>query len=136
MCCARKPKAKPCARPSSACWKSSGLIEHYRTDKEGADRIENLKELVNAAESFVTQEGFGKDAVALPLDETGKPSTQSPASQGIDSRLPLLDLPLGERRAAPMPTPAKPSRRCRPSWSTPRWRRATTRPRPGRTPCS
>jgi DNA helicase II / ATP-dependent DNA helicase PcrA len=47
----------------------SGLVEFYRTDKEGQDRIENLEELVNAAESFVTQEGFGKDAVALPVDE-------------------------------------------------------------------
>jgi DNA helicase-2/ATP-dependent DNA helicase PcrA len=48
---------------------ASGLLEFYRTDKEGQDRIENLEELVNAAESFVTQEGFGKDAVALPVDE-------------------------------------------------------------------
>ena len=47
----------------------SGLVDFYRTDKEGQDRIENLEELVNAAESFVTQEGFGKDAVALPVDE-------------------------------------------------------------------
>jgi DNA helicase-2/ATP-dependent DNA helicase PcrA len=43
----------------------SGLVEHYKADREGADRIENLEELVNAAESFVTQEGFGRDAVAL-----------------------------------------------------------------------
>jgi DNA helicase II / ATP-dependent DNA helicase PcrA len=48
---------------------ASGLLDFYRTDKEGQDRIENLEELVNAAEAFVTQEGFGKDAVALPLDE-------------------------------------------------------------------
>jgi DNA helicase-2/ATP-dependent DNA helicase PcrA len=48
---------------------ASGLIDFYRTDKEGQDRIENLEELVNAAEAFVTQEGFGKDAVALPVDE-------------------------------------------------------------------
>jgi DNA helicase-2/ATP-dependent DNA helicase PcrA len=48
---------------------SSGLINFYKTDKEGQDRIENLEELVNAAEAFVTQEGFGKDAVALPVDE-------------------------------------------------------------------
>ncbi len=47
----------------------SGLLDFYRTDKEGQDRIENLEELVNAAESFVMQEGFGKDAVALPVDE-------------------------------------------------------------------
>ncbi|WP_395699219.1 UvrD-helicase domain-containing protein [Aquabacterium sp.] len=50
--------------------KDSGLVEFYRTEKEGAERIENLQELVNAAEAFVTQEGFGKDAVALPVDET------------------------------------------------------------------
>jgi DNA helicase-2/ATP-dependent DNA helicase PcrA len=42
----------------------TGLIEHYKTEKEGADRVENLEELVNAAESFVTQEGFGRDAEA------------------------------------------------------------------------
>ena len=42
----------------------TGLVEHYKTEKEGADRVENLEELVNAAESFVTQEGFGRDAEA------------------------------------------------------------------------
>jgi DNA helicase-2/ATP-dependent DNA helicase PcrA len=62
----------------------SGLIEHYKADREGADRIENLEELVNAAESFVTQEGFGRDAVVLPVDELAPPAdaetgeTQSP----------------------------------------------------------
>ncbi|MGJ7485100.1 UvrD-helicase domain-containing protein [Variovorax sp. LT2P21] len=65
----------------------SGLIEHYKADREGADRIENLEELVNAAESFVTQEGFGRDAVALPVDEL----RQSPASQGLDPNRPVLD---------------------------------------------
>ncbi|HNI75762.1 MAG TPA: 3'-5' exonuclease [Giesbergeria sp.] len=73
---------------------SSGLIAHFRTDREGQDRIENLEELVNAAESFVTQEGFGRDAVALPLDEHGQPLTQSPASQGLDPNVPVLDEPL------------------------------------------
>jgi DNA helicase-2/ATP-dependent DNA helicase PcrA len=48
---------------------TSGLADFYRTEKEGAERLENLDELVNAAEAFVTQEGFGKDAVALPVDE-------------------------------------------------------------------
>jgi DNA helicase-2/ATP-dependent DNA helicase PcrA len=46
----------------------SGLIEHYKTEKEGADRVENLEELVNAAESFVTQEGFGRDAEATAAE--------------------------------------------------------------------
>jgi len=56
----------------------TGLLQHYRTEKEGADRVENLEELVNAAESFVTQEGFGRHAVALPE------LSQSPASQGLN----------------------------------------------------
>ena len=72
----------------------SQLIEHYRADREGEDRIENLEELVNAAESFVTQEGFGRDAVALPLDEHAAPLSQSPASQGLDTARALLDEPL------------------------------------------
>jgi DNA helicase II / ATP-dependent DNA helicase PcrA len=72
----------------------SGLIEHYRAEREGQDRVENLEELVNAAESFVTQEGFGREAVALPVDELGQPLTQSPASQGLDPNLPLTDEPL------------------------------------------
>jgi len=46
----------------------SGLVEHYQSEREGADRIENLTELVNAAESFVTQEGFGREAVAIPVN--------------------------------------------------------------------
>ena len=74
----------------------SGLVEHYRADREGADRIENLEELVNAAESFVTQEGFGRDAVALPVDELGESGAglgQSPASQGLDLDQ-LVDEPL------------------------------------------
>jgi DNA helicase-2/ATP-dependent DNA helicase PcrA len=70
---------------------ASGLIEHYKSEREGADRIENLEELVNAAESFVTQEGFGRDAVALPVDEL----SQSPVSQGLDPNAP-----------SPQPSPA------------------------------
>lgn len=73
----------------------SGLVEHYRSEREGAERIENLEELVNAAESFVMQEGFGRDAVALPVDEL----RQSPASQGLDPNAPVLDEPLAQELA-------------------------------------
>jgi DNA helicase II / ATP-dependent DNA helicase PcrA len=72
----------------------SGLVEHYKSEREGADRIENLEELVNAAESFVTQEGFGRDAVALPVDELAPGVLrQSPASQGLDPSLPEVNEP-------------------------------------------
>jgi DNA helicase-2/ATP-dependent DNA helicase PcrA len=67
---------------------ASGLIDFYKTDKEGRDRIENLEELVNAAEAFVTQEGFGKDAVALPVDEhAGAESTPDAETGEIQSPL-------------------------------------------------
>ncbi|MDR2852999.1 MAG: UvrD-helicase domain-containing protein [Burkholderiaceae bacterium] len=72
----------------------SDLVAHYRSERDGADRIENLEELVNAAESFVTQEGFGRDAVALPVDELRdelRELRQSPASQGIDASRAVLD---------------------------------------------
>jgi DNA helicase II / ATP-dependent DNA helicase PcrA len=72
----------------------SGLLEHYRAERDGQDRVENLEELASAAESFVMQEGFGRDAVALPVDETGAPLTQSPVSQGLDPNAPVLDTPL------------------------------------------
>ena len=69
----------------------SGLLEHFRADREGADRVENLEELVNAAESFVMQEGFGRDAAALlPAQNASRPLTQSPASQGFDPVRPEL----------------------------------------------
>ena len=64
----------------------SGLLEHYRLDREGEDRIENLEELVNAAESFVRLEGFGRQEAArggasgaLPVtDDAGLQAQQAP----------------------------------------------------------
>ncbi len=35
---------------------ASGLIEHYRAEREGQDRLENLRELVNAALAFIQEE--------------------------------------------------------------------------------
>jgi DNA helicase II / ATP-dependent DNA helicase PcrA len=61
---------------------ASGLADFYRTEKEGQDRLENLAELVNAAEAFVTQEGFGKDAVAMPVDETDNPAPAGGGARG------------------------------------------------------
>src|SRR5204862_6117169 len=31
----------------------SGLVAHYKAERDGADRVENLNELVNAAAAFV-----------------------------------------------------------------------------------
>ncbi|MBS3996070.1 MAG: UvrD-helicase domain-containing protein [Hydrogenophaga sp.] len=71
----------------------SGLVEHYRAEREGQERVENLEELVSAAKSFVGIEGFGREAVARTGNAASSLS-QSPASQGLDASLPVLDEPL------------------------------------------
>jgi DNA helicase-2/ATP-dependent DNA helicase PcrA len=76
---------------------ASGLVDFYKTDKEGKDRLENLEELVNAAEAFVTQEGFGKDAVALPVDETAA-TPAAPVRPEVSK---------GERHGASIPQPER-----------------------------
>ncbi len=68
---------------------ASGLAAHYRSDKDGAERLENLEELITAAESFVTQEGFGRDAVALPVDELGNGPGLTPDAETGEIMSPL-----------------------------------------------
>jgi DNA helicase-2/ATP-dependent DNA helicase PcrA len=51
----------------------SGLVAHYKAEREGADRVENLEELVNAAASFVQEEGLA-GAPAYQL-EAAPPAT-------------------------------------------------------------
>ena len=63
----------------------SGLQEHYRLDKEGEDRLENLEELVNAAESFVMLEGFGREAPGMDA------ALRSPAAQAVGTALDAPD---------------------------------------------
>jgi len=87
---------------------SSGLVDFYKHERDGQERLENLEELVNAAESFVTQEGFGKDAVALPLDErggdaggifrgeAGKAEFNLPGAEPVESSEPASGLPDSE----------------------------------------
>jgi len=42
----------------------SGLITHYQSEREGQDRIDNLRELVNAAAAFLSEQGIGLDVPA------------------------------------------------------------------------
>ncbi len=81
---------------------ASGLVEFYKTDREGRERLENLEELVNAAEAFVTQEGFGKDAVALPVDEHN-PATFGGTAGKAEYNLPGAEPVQGAPLIAPSP---------------------------------
>ncbi len=52
----------------------SGLVPHYQTEREGADRIENLGELVNAAAAFNADETI----VDMATGETTDPTVMDP----------------------------------------------------------
>lgn len=65
----------------------SGLIAHYQLDREGADRIENLRELVTAAAAFVAEADMG----GLPAGEiVQKAGVQDPMTEGFDGLSPLM----------------------------------------------
>ena len=46
----------------------SGLLQHYKETKEGAERLENLEELVSAAVNFNAEEGYALDAPATTAE--------------------------------------------------------------------
>ncbi|HJV84809.1 MAG TPA: UvrD-helicase domain-containing protein [Noviherbaspirillum sp.] len=75
----------------------SGLITHFQGEKEGADRIENLEQLVSAAMLFVSEEGFSIDAPALL-----GPKTQATAGVQLANGDEVIDAD------APLPTVMSP----------------------------
>lgn len=71
----------------------SGLIEFYKKEKEGADRIENLEQMVNAATQFVQEEGFGVAAPAhlgpQALPQAGEAIVSQDGIEVLDAEAPL-----------------------------------------------
>src|SRR5947208_5596065 len=68
----------------------SGLIEHYKTEREGADRIENLAELVNAASTFTEEErevesGEAGDQLTAFLTHAALEAGEHQAGEGSDA---------------------------------------------------
>jgi DNA helicase-2/ATP-dependent DNA helicase PcrA len=68
----------------------SGLKEHYKTEREGADRIENLDELVNAAATFSDEErevesGERVDPLTSFLTHAALEAGEHQAGEGADA---------------------------------------------------
>ena len=68
----------------------SGLKEHYKTEREGADRIENLDELVNAARAFTEDErevesGEAADPLTAFLTHAALEAGEHQAGEGADA---------------------------------------------------
>jgi len=62
----------------------STLMTHYQGEKEGADRIENLEQLVSAAALFLSEEGFRIDAPALVGPQVESTAPALVAGDGIE----------------------------------------------------
>ncbi|MEO5700650.1 MAG: UvrD-helicase domain-containing protein [Casimicrobiaceae bacterium] len=62
---------------------ATGLATHFRADKDGQDRVDNLEELVSAAESFVREADFTPDAPAL--DAVADAMASADAGPGPDA---------------------------------------------------
>jgi len=76
---------------------ASGLADYYRADKDGADRLENLNELINAAALF-SEEGGLADAAADSEAAPDTPvSTEAPSE--LDRFLAHAALEAGEHQA-------------------------------------
>jgi DNA helicase-2/ATP-dependent DNA helicase PcrA len=68
----------------------SGLIEHYKTEREGADRVANLEELVNAAATFTEEErdiepGEAADPLTAFLTHAALEAGEHQAGDGQDA---------------------------------------------------
>src|SRR6266496_536485 len=59
---------------------ASGLIAHYKTEKDGQDRLDNLEELVSAADSFLREADLAVDA---PI-ATGAPGEDPGETGAVD----------------------------------------------------
>jgi DNA helicase-2/ATP-dependent DNA helicase PcrA len=64
----------------------SGLAAHYAGEREGQERIENLRELVNAAAAFLAEDGMFADAPA-GLGVSGYQAAQTPLEPGEPAAL-------------------------------------------------
>jgi DNA helicase-2/ATP-dependent DNA helicase PcrA len=50
---------------------ASGLVAHYKAERDGQDRLENLEELVNAADSFLREADLAVDAPVVTGEAGG-----------------------------------------------------------------
>ena len=64
-------RSLPLSETVSHAIEASGLLAHYRQEKDGAERVENLEELVNAAQSFVREADLAVDAPIRLSDTAG-----------------------------------------------------------------
>jgi DNA helicase II / ATP-dependent DNA helicase PcrA len=98
-------RALPLAEAVAHVVEHSGLLAHYRNDKDGQDRVENLEELVHAADGFVREAQLATDAPMLA--DRVEPALDSPedgpdegATDPLTAFLAHASLEAGDTQAA------------------------------------
>jgi DNA helicase-2/ATP-dependent DNA helicase PcrA len=84
----------PLAQIVDAVLERSGLVAHYKTEKEGEERVDNLAELINAATAFVSEEGYTQDAPGT------QPETEAAIPSPLAAFLSHASLEAGDNQAA------------------------------------
>ena len=98
-------KALPLPEAVEHVIEKSGLIAHFAAEKDGQDRVENLKELITAADSFVREAQLATDAPMLSdrvLPEAPSPETgvDEGATDPLTAFLAHAALEAGDTQAA------------------------------------
>jgi DNA helicase-2/ATP-dependent DNA helicase PcrA len=76
---------------------ASGLAAHYKAEKEGQERLDNLEELVSAAQGFLREADLAVDA---PIATEGEETSPAGATDPLTAFLAHAALEAGETQAA------------------------------------
>jgi DNA helicase-2/ATP-dependent DNA helicase PcrA len=80
---------------------ASGLVAHYKGEKDGQDRLDNLEELVNAAEGFLREADLAVDApIAAPESAGDADAAAQGAVDPLTAFLAHAALEAGDTQAA------------------------------------
>ncbi|MEO8302859.1 MAG: UvrD-helicase domain-containing protein [Betaproteobacteria bacterium] len=80
---------------------ASGLVAHYRSEKDGQDRLDNLEELTNAAGSFLREADLAVDSPVASPDSVGDAeSAAQGATDPLTAFLAHAALEAGDTQAA------------------------------------
>ena len=77
----------------------SGLVAHYTAEKDGQDRLDNLEELVSAADGFLREADLAVDAPIAMAGDDGAPAEEG-AADPLTAFLAHAALEAGETQAA------------------------------------
>lgn len=77
----------PLAEMVEVVLQQSGLLDHFKAEKDGEERVENLQQMVGSANLFIGEEGFDRSQPAL----AGPPVSAVATEMVVDGEPQILD---------------------------------------------